>query len=135
MEDISNNINFSELSQAIADKRLESPEYQHLSDKEVLSQIIRQHKNDQPTVVVPVPTTTQTVAPTISSNDEYDNLPDYAKDMPVEIKERVEVLIRLTLDKGIVYGYKRAQREDPAVLDMFHDALVDKLYEKIKELK
>jgi len=135
MEDLNNSINFAELSQAIADKRLESPEYKDFSDKEILSHIIKQHKNEQPAVVVPAPTTNQAVSQTTSNDDEYANLPDYAKDMPVEAKDRVEVLIRLALEKGIVDGYKRAQREDPAIQDMFHDALVDKLYEKIKELK
>ena len=62
-------------------------------------------------------------------------LPKYLKDSPADVKLFVEKAIDLVWHKGISAGVKEAAKHGPLVLDAFHDALTDKLYEELKKRK
>jgi hypothetical protein len=62
-------------------------------------------------------------------------LPKYLKDSPADVKLFVEKAIDLVWHKGISTGAKEASKHGPLVLDAFHDALTDKLYEELKKRK
>ncbi len=62
-------------------------------------------------------------------------LPDYLKDSPDEVKIQVEKLVDLVFHQGIMKAVKEAQKSGGFVLDAFHDALTDKLYEELKKRK
>ena len=62
---------------------------------------------------------------TASAKSYLDNL------SPESIKE-VNRLIELVSEKGVKGAIAQAKNSNPFVLDAFHDALVDKLYEELK---
>ncbi|MBI4119459.1 MAG: hypothetical protein HY456_01260 [Parcubacteria group bacterium] len=62
-------------------------------------------------------------------------LPDYAKDFPPESKLKVEQLIDLAIHKGIERAADEARKAgDPAVIDLFHDAITTKLLEEFQRM-
>lgn len=62
-------------------------------------------------------------------------LPDYLKESPMEIKLQVEKLVESVFDNGLEKTIKKATALNAFVLDAFHDALTDKLYEELKMRK
>jgi len=62
-------------------------------------------------------------------------LPDYLKNSPDEIKLQVEKLVDLVFHRGVLKTIKEAQKAGPFILDAFHDALTDKLYDELKKRK
>ena len=62
-------------------------------------------------------------------------LPAYAKDAPPELKLKVEKLLDVALHKGIMVAVREAKNNDPAVMDMFHDAITERLYDEFKKRK
>lgn len=62
-------------------------------------------------------------------------LPDYATDFPAETKLKVEQLIDLALHQGIINAAAAARKTgDPAVMDLFHDAITTKLFDEFVRL-
>lgn len=59
--------------------------------------------------------------------------PNYLKDAPADVKEKVEELVNLVFKEGIEKATKRARQDSPFVLDAFHDALADKVYQELKK--
>ncbi len=114
------------LSKEIAEKK-NLPEYKEISEKELIKQvlqpIIKQGTNDKKQV--------------ISENEKTKEivLPDYLKDSPAETKLQVEKLIDSVFHQGIDKVVKIAKQTNPFVLDAFHDALTDRLYEELKNRK
>ncbi len=95
-----------------------------VGDREILKQILH------PLVKTPAP------LPQANSKPQADlNLPAYLKDSPEEIKQRVEYLISETFKKGIERTANDAQKFGPFILDAYHDALTDKLYEELQRRK
>lgn len=62
-------------------------------------------------------------------------LPKYLDTAPEETKLAVEELLDLAWHKGIKKAAEEAKRAGPLILDAFHDALTDKLYEEFKKRK
>ncbi len=60
------------------------------------------------------------------------SLPSYATNAPEEAKKEVATLIKYTFEKGLLEGIREAKKKDPFILDMYHDALVEKLHEEMK---
>ena len=123
MDQLNHNIlerDIERLSKEIAEKR-NLPEHQGLPEKELVKQVL------QP-IIKPQPTPQE---PAISNKI----LPEYLKDFPAETKLQVEQLIDLTFHQGIEKVVARAKRASPFILDAFHDALADKLYEELKNRK
>jgi hypothetical protein len=90
-----------------------SPEKQ----REILKEIVEEKITEVPNVSLPVQPTVQRA--TIKLKDEP--------------KERqVELLIQMVFGKGIVEAVEVAKNLDsPYLLDEFHDALIDHLYNKL----
>ncbi|PIP92070.1 hypothetical protein COW77_01960 [Candidatus Wolfebacteria bacterium CG18_big_fil_WC_8_21_14_2_50_39_7] len=101
------------------------PEYKEVPERELIKQtlqpLVRQATSDKQQVTKKEEETKETV------------LPDYLKDSPPEIKLRVEKLVDLVFHQGIEKTIKEANQAGPFILDAFHDALTDKLYDELKK--
>lgn len=118
------------LSKEIAEKR-NLLEHKNLSERELLKKSLE-----------PMIKRTQLSGQRPATNDqrlktEERILPDYFKDSdsPAEIRTQVEKLINSVFHRGIISAAKEAQKSSGFVLDLFHDALTDKLYEELKKRK
>lgn len=60
-------------------------------------------------------------------------LPTYLITASKDIKLKVEKLVDLAWHKGVDQAVKEARKSGALILDAFHDALVDKLYEEFKK--
>jgi hypothetical protein len=107
------------LSREIAEKK-NLPEYKNLPARELVKQTL------QPMIKLDF-------TPPISKTAEETFLPDYLKELPAETKLQVAQLVDLTFHQGIEKVIARARRANPFILDAFHDALTDKLYEELKK--
>ena len=102
------------------------PEYKELSEKEILKQTI------QPLIKRPsVQQASLTAQPAKPAEETI--LPDYLKDSPAEIKLQVEKLVDTVFHRGVEKTIKEAKQLGPFILDAFHDALTDKLYDELKK--
>lgn len=113
------------LSREIAEKR-NLPEYKEVPERELIKQTL-QPLVKQPSIQPSKPTT-QPAAPA-----EESIIPDYLKDSPPEIKLQVEKLVDSVFHQGIEKTVKEANQAGPFILDAFHDALTDKLYDELKK--
>ena len=59
-------------------------------------------------------------------------LPSYLDDAATDIKLKVEQMVDLAYHKGIMEAIKEAKKGGPLILDAFHDALTDRVYEDLK---
>lgn len=128
MIDSNHNINYQEIAQAIQQKREQSPEFKNLSDKEIIGKVLNEHIER----AVPAKAPNAPMPATQSQSDDS-NLPNYAASADFVTKKRVEELINLTLEKGIVDGVKHVKNQDPYIIDLYHDAMVEKLHDEMKK--
>ena len=63
------------------------------------------------------------------------DLPDYMKNYDEKTKSAVRQLIQTAWQKGIEAAINESRQHGPFVADALHDALVDKLYNQLKERK
>jgi len=114
------------LGKEIAEKR-SLLEHKSLSDRELVKQTL--HPIIKQAAVEP-----QTVAsqPSLAQSNI---LPNYLQNSSTDIKIEVEKLIDLTLHQGIEKVVKIASKSNAFILDAFHDALTDKMYEELKKRK
>ncbi len=114
------------LSKEIIEKR-NLLEHKELSERELVKQalhpIIKQPVNRQSSVNGQGPTAGSQV------------LPDYLKDSSPEIKLQVEKFVHLVFHQGIEKTAAQASQSGDFILDAFHDALTDKLYEELRKRK
>ncbi len=114
------------LSREVKEKR-NLLEYKGLPERELIKQtlqpLIRPSAPAAPLVAKPAPSTEETI------------LPDYLRDSPAEIKLQVEKLVDAVFHQGLEKTVKEANRAGAFILDAFHDALTDKLYEELKQRK
>lgn len=94
--------------------------------KEGLKIVIKE-KIAAPSPVVSVPA--QPAKPPFSSV----TLPGYLESETDLVKLKVEKLLDLAWHKGIKRASEEARDGGPLVLDAFHDALTDKLYNELKQ--
>jgi hypothetical protein len=115
------------LGKEIAEKKALA-EHKELSEKELLRQAL------EPLVKQPI---SQPIKPQKqpAPSTEEQILPDYLKDSPAEIKLQVEKLIDSVFHQGIEKTVKEANKAGAFILDAFHDALTDKLYDELKSRK
>ncbi|PIU98663.1 hypothetical protein COS61_00160 [Candidatus Wolfebacteria bacterium CG03_land_8_20_14_0_80_40_12] len=111
------------LGKEVKEKR-NLPEHKDLSEKELVKQIL------QPIVKPTAKIDESSVRSTGQGEESF--LPDYLKDSPAEIKLQVEKLVDSVFHQGIEKTVKQANQAGPFILDAFHDALTDKLYEELK---
>jgi len=62
-------------------------------------------------------------------------LPGYAQNEPEDARLRGEKLVDLAWHKGLVAAINEAKKSDPLTMDIFHDAITEKLYEEFKKRK
>jgi hypothetical protein len=71
-------------------------------------------------------------SPTIPPAPASGSLPAYLDKESPEVKLKVEKLLDMALHKGIKASVGEAKNNSPLVIDAFHDALTDKLYNELK---
>lgn len=112
------------LSKEIKEKR-DLLENKGISNKELLKQtlspIIKQSGPAQP------------IQPSVQPADDSKFLSDYLKDASPDVKIKVEKLIESAFRHGLTKTVGEAKHFDPFILDAFHDALTDKMYEELKK--
>jgi len=129
----------AQLEQQIAEKRLAlgaplpelpSVETQEPStEKETLHEIIGERIQQQSPQYQPAPP----VQPPPTTSQQDDSVLGYV--LP-ELKEKVQELVNLVFNKGLDEGIKEASKSNNAALiDAFHDVLVDELYNVLVERK
>lgn len=62
-----------------------------------------------------------------------DPLPSYMATEEPEVKLKVEKLLDLAFHKGLKRAADEARVMNPIIMDAFHDALTDKLYNELKQ--
>ncbi len=112
------------LSREIKERQL-TVESKGVSERELVKQAIYPLVKQQPAPAI------QPTEPSLSTEERV--LPDYLKDSSREIKLKVEQLIDLTFHHGIEKAASEARKFNPFILDAYHDALTDKLYEELKK--
>lgn len=114
------------LSREIIEKK-KNPEYKDFSDKELIKETIR-----------PIINSTAKQAENGNkmpfSSAEKTFLPDYAIGLSDEEKLKVEKLIEAVFHNGLK-AITESQKNEASVIDAFHDALTDKLFEELKQKK
>ncbi len=93
--------------------------------KQYLQQQTQQHAQQNP---MPANTTPQHTA----TEDEF---PAYADTASTATKSTVDKLIHITFGKGLREGIAHAAKMDPFIMDMYHDALAEKLFIEMKSRK
>ncbi len=127
-----NPINYDTIVQEIKETRqAKNPEHQDaVINKEAVRQFLEQ--KTQQHVATQSQTSSSVQQPTSSSPDA---LPAYAADAPIQAKSTVDKLITLTFQKGLHEGIAHAAKMDPFTMDLYHDALTEKLFEEMKTRK
>ncbi|MBN2197681.1 hypothetical protein JW698_00565 [Candidatus Wolfebacteria bacterium] len=127
------------LSQEIKEKK-NLPEHKELSEKEILKQtlqpIVQQHssKQDESVVLKQKSKTKKQLEKGINILEDEEIFPDYLNNSSdEEVKKQVERLIEIVFNQGLEKAIKEAIKSGGFVLDAFHDALTDKLYDEIKK--
>jgi len=105
-------------------------EFRNLTDREIIKEAVRPLVRPSLQSPVQSPPELTVKKNTIASENA---LPSYAKDADEKTRERVERLLSLAFQSGIENAAREAERSDPFSLDVFHDALTDKLYDELKK--
>ncbi len=117
------------LSREVVEKKNLS-EYKETSERELIKQVITPLVLQTKSKVVELTDNSQN-----ASNAEETVLPDYLKNSPAETKLQVEKLVESVFSDGLEKTVKKAVLSNAFVLDAFHDALTDKLYDELKTRK
>jgi hypothetical protein len=72
-------------------------------------------------------------APSAQAAPSTGPLPAYASDVPPEIRLKAEKLIEQVFHKGLMRSIKEVKKSDPLVMDLFHDAITERLYSEFKK--
>lgn len=102
-------------------------EHKSLSDRELVKQTL--YSVVKQAIIEPQTAASQ------SSSAQSNVLPNYLQNSSTDVKMEVEKLIDLTLHQGVEKAIKAAVKSDSFILDAFHDALTDKMYEELKKRK
>jgi hypothetical protein len=94
-------------------------------------EVVKEHL--APRIYRGLPPKATAIKPAPRAKPSSPTLPDYIEKYSDEIRLEAEKLIDLAWHKGIDAAVYAAEKEGAFMLDAFHDALTDKLYEKFKE--
>ena len=115
------------LSEAVTEKK-NLPEYKTTAYRELIKQTI------QP--LVKKVDYTAAAAPSPQTDDSHGSvLPAYLEEASPEVKLQVEKLIDSVFHEGLSKAVAKAESAGSFILDAFHDALADKLYDELKKRK
>ena len=103
-----------------------SPSTENLpSDKELLHESIGEQIQQHAPQYMPNPPAGLTPPPQVQNSSSY---------LTQEFKDKIQELINIVFTKNIDEGIKAATKSNnPALIDAFHDALVDELYSALVE--
>jgi len=114
----------SEIDEKKQELEPEQVEGEPISEKTILHHVVGE-KLGKPSPVAPA----GVAAAQASVSPVHDETPSY--ELP-ELKGQVEELVQLAFQKNIETAVKEAKgKNDPALIDAFHDALVDELYDRL----
>lgn len=108
-------------------KELNAPGEQE-SSKETIKKILGERIYQSP-----LPPTPEELKPPPISPKKVTPLPRYAEDLPAQARLKAEELIDLAWHKGIMKAIKEVRKTDPLTMDVFHDAITEKLYQEFKK--
>lgn len=118
------------LTQELEAKRQELAEASEPhEDKQLLHQMIGERIQAAP---APAPASQQPTAVPGALHDDDSDLPNYLAGANDDIKAHVHHLLQVAMISGIEKAASSAKKESSYVLDAFHDALVDKLYNELR---
>ena len=113
----------SSLEQEIVDIEKNLAERREALSRETLHEVVRQKIADAP---APQPTPAPAPTPTPST--------DPGSAVPVELQQKVQALVNVAFLKSIDEAIKEAKAtNNAALIDAFHDLLVDELYNHLVE--
>ena len=96
------------------------------SEKEILHGIIGEKIKEQ------VPTYSPPLAPSVQTHTVHEP-PSY---LSQELKDKIQVIVDLVFSSNLEDGIREAAKSgNPAIIDAFHDILVDELYDQLVERK
>ncbi len=95
-------------------------------EREVLRQIVGERLS-------PLPPLSNQSSNKTSTASQKSVLPSYLASEDPMTRLKVEELVDLALHKGLAEAVKQAKKSAPLVLDGFHDAITDTLYEEFKK--
>jgi hypothetical protein len=101
-------------------KHRENPEMSRAGGREIIKKSLQSF-------------TTASPLPPSSQQTSKGPLPAYASSAPAEAKLEIEYLLDMALHHGIEKANAHAAKSSPFVMDVFHDALVTKLYPELKK--
>lgn len=124
------------LEQDIASKRLilenqrQAGEIEEVpSEKETLHEIVRERINE-----IPDPVASPSNLSKILDSQNGEPSPDLPLYLSVELKAKIQELVQLAFVKSIAEAIKAAKATgNAALIDAFHDALTDELYDRLVE--
>lgn len=102
-----------------------SPTENHPSEKEMLHEIVGEKIQQHVPAYQPQQPTVQAPSPVIAEPPSY---------LSQELKDKIQEIIRLVFAKNLEEGIREAAKTgNMAVIDAFHDILVDELYDQLIE--
>ncbi|MAZ40999.1 hypothetical protein CL654_02690 [bacterium] len=118
----------SEISKAIEARRdnLEK-EIGIVEEKEIAREVIKEKIEET------IPSSKSSMLRTPQSTPSTDSSESYLDTLDETNTQKVVSLVEQMREKGIKKAVAEAQENDPYILDAFHDVLVDKLYDELKE--
>lgn len=103
------------------------PEHQATPERELIKQVITpfvlQSNHSEPVQA----------ASQSEPASQNTGLPDYLENSTAETKLQVEKLVESVFSEGLQKTIKKASGSNAFILDAFHDALTDKLYDELKK--
>ena len=121
----------AELSQKISEKRkLLETEVGVIEEREVVRQALAEKITPSITSSTTTTTSSQTTTPAIGTHTK--TTPSYLDTLDEESVAEVQRLVGIVFDKGFDEAIKEAGKNEPFIIDAFHDALVDRLYDELK---
>ena len=127
---IKNNIEaeIAELASQIEAKRkiLES-ERGMVEEREIVRQAVGEKMSQN------IPTFSISGQTKTGSQTSTDIRKSYLDSVPPEVEAEVNGLLAIVFEKGVEGAIKIASKSSPLVMDAFHDALTDKLYNDLKD--
>lgn len=122
---MNHNINYEGLAQEAKSARENVEHLAQESTRTVVSHIVGEHYQ--------LPKANATVTQHSSASPAGDNLPAYAAGISDTDRITVEKLIDLTFQKGLEAGIDAARKNPSFIIDLYHDALADKLSAELEE--
>ncbi|MCX7615966.1 MAG: hypothetical protein N2Z68_01025 [Patescibacteria group bacterium] len=123
------NINYEQIAQEYKENLQRLDAVEKPSEREIIESIVKKKVEEAATLSK----ATQPSPSLTPQNVSSEVFPSYALSAEEDVKEKVKKLIEITLEKGISAGVRLALKEnDPYLLDLYHDALVEKVLDELK---